>query len=87
MDETLKTVPTLLRQLYSVHAPAWGNGNFLIVPLVDALMTKKSEELQWPPKLSGHLTKEFSSSYFSKMKEAIGLRVLSCRSPISLVCY
>ena len=43
--------------------------------------------VQWPPKLSGHLTKTFCSFYFSKMKEAIGLRVLSCRRPMSLVCY
>ena len=45
MDGTFKTVPTLFRQLCSIHAPAGGNGNFRIVPLVYALMTKKSEEL------------------------------------------
>ncbi|CAF4771991.1 unnamed protein product [Rotaria sp. Silwood2] len=45
MDETFKTVPTLFRQLYSIHAPAGGNVNFRIVSLVYALMTVKSEEL------------------------------------------
>ncbi|CAF3849720.1 unnamed protein product [Rotaria sp. Silwood1] len=45
MDGTFKTVPTLFRQLYSIHAPAGGSVNFRIVPLVYALMTMKSEEL------------------------------------------
>ncbi|CAF1014859.1 unnamed protein product [Rotaria sordida] len=45
MDGTFKTVPTLFRQLYSIHAPAGGDVNFRIVPLVYALMTMKSEEL------------------------------------------
>ena len=45
MDGTLKTVPTLFRQLYSIHAPAGGNVNFRLVPLVYALMTMKNEEL------------------------------------------
>ncbi|CAF1369872.1 unnamed protein product [Adineta ricciae] len=45
MDGTFKTVPTLFRQLYSIHAPAGGNVNFQIVPLVYALMSLKSEEL------------------------------------------
>ncbi|CAF1547505.1 unnamed protein product [Rotaria sordida] len=45
MDGTFKTVPTLFRQLYSIHAPAGGNVNFRIVPLVYALMSSKSEEL------------------------------------------
>ena len=34
MDGTFKTVPILFRQLYSIHAPAGGNGNFRIFPLV-----------------------------------------------------
>ena len=45
MDGTFKTVPTLFRQLYSIHALAGRNDTFRIVPLVYALMTKKSEEL------------------------------------------
>ncbi|CAF1545449.1 unnamed protein product [Adineta ricciae] len=45
MDGTFKTVPTLFRQLYTIHAPAGGSVNFQIVPLVYALMTLKSEEL------------------------------------------
>ncbi len=45
MDGTFKTVPTLFRQLYSIHAPAGGSVNSRIVPLVYALMTMKSEEL------------------------------------------
>lgn len=45
MDGTFKTVPTLFRQLYSIHAPAGGNMNAQIVPLVYALMSRKTEEL------------------------------------------
>ena len=45
MDGTFKTVPNLFRQLYTIHAPASGNVNFQIVPLVYALMSLKSEEL------------------------------------------
>ena len=45
MDGTFETVPTLFRQLYSIHAPAGGNGNFRIVSLAHTLTTKKSEEL------------------------------------------
>ncbi|CAF4412360.1 unnamed protein product, partial [Rotaria sp. Silwood2] len=45
MDGTFKTVPTLFRQLHSIHAPAARNVNFRIVPLVYALMTMKSKEL------------------------------------------
>ncbi|CAF1509331.1 unnamed protein product [Rotaria sordida] len=45
MDGTFKTVPTLFRQFYSIHAPAGGKVNFRIVPFVYALMTSKSEEL------------------------------------------
>ncbi|CAF1585084.1 unnamed protein product [Didymodactylos carnosus] len=45
MDGTFKTVPTLFRQLYSIHAPAGGNVNFRIIPLVYALLSKKTEEL------------------------------------------
>ncbi|CAF2374898.1 unnamed protein product [Rotaria sp. Silwood2] len=45
MDGTFKTVPTLFRRLYSIHAPAGGNVNFRIVPFVYALMSNKSKEL------------------------------------------
>ena len=45
MDGTLKTVPTLFRQLCSIHVPAGGNVNVLLVLLVYALMTMKNEEL------------------------------------------
>ena len=45
MNGTLKTVPTLFRQLYRIHAPAGGNANFRLVPLVYALMTMKNEGL------------------------------------------
>ena len=45
MDGTLKTVPILFRQLYSIHASAGGNVNFRLVPLVYVLMTMKNEEL------------------------------------------
>ncbi|CAF3795048.1 unnamed protein product [Rotaria sp. Silwood1] len=45
MDGTFKTVPTLFRQLYSSHAPAGGNVNSQIIPLVYALMSAKREEL------------------------------------------
>ena len=42
---TLKTVPILFRQLYSIHASAGENVNFRFVPLAYALMTMKNEEL------------------------------------------
>ena len=45
MDGTFKTVPTLFRQLYNIHAPTGGNVNFRVVPLVYALMSTKTEEL------------------------------------------
>lgn len=45
MDGTFKTVPTLFRQLYSIHAPAGGSANYQIVPLVYALMSRKTEDL------------------------------------------
>ncbi|CAF3207645.1 unnamed protein product, partial [Rotaria sp. Silwood2] len=45
MNETFKTMPTLFRQLYSIHAPVSENVTFRIIPLVYALMSKKSEEL------------------------------------------
>jgi hypothetical protein len=45
MDGTFKTVPILFRQLYSIHAPAGGGVNCQIVPLVYALMSRKTEEL------------------------------------------
>ncbi|CAF1202206.1 unnamed protein product [Rotaria sp. Silwood1] len=45
MDGTFKTVPTLFRQLYSIHAPPGRNVNSRIVPLVYALMSVKSETL------------------------------------------
>lgn len=43
MDGTFKTVPSLFYQLYTVHAPV-GYENSRILPLIFALMTKKSEE-------------------------------------------
>lgn len=43
MDGTFKTVPTLFRQLYSIHAPVGGE-NSRILPLVYALMASKSQE-------------------------------------------
>ena len=43
MDKTFKTVLTFFWQLYSIYAPAGGNVNFQIVPLVYALTSSKSE--------------------------------------------
>jgi hypothetical protein len=44
MDGTFKTVPTVFRQLYSIHAPVGGE-NSRILPLVYSLVTSKSEEI------------------------------------------
>ncbi|CAG8700920.1 12166_t:CDS:2 [Gigaspora margarita] len=45
MDGTFKTVPTIFRQLYTIHAPIEVGDNTRVLPLVYALMTKKSEDL------------------------------------------
>jgi hypothetical protein len=44
MDGTFKTVPTIFRQLYTIHGSIGGNANSRIMPLVYALMSSKSEE-------------------------------------------
>lgn len=44
MDGTFKTVPTLFRQLYTIHALVGTGENAKILPLVYALMTSKTEE-------------------------------------------
>ena len=44
MDGTFKTVPTLFRQLYTIHAMVGTGENAKILPLVYALMTSKTEE-------------------------------------------
>jgi hypothetical protein len=44
MDGTFKTVPTVFRQLYSIHGRVGRNENSQIMPLVYALMSRKSEE-------------------------------------------
>jgi len=44
MDGTFKTVPTVFRQLYTIHAPVGGE-NSRIFPLVYSLLTSKSEEI------------------------------------------
>jgi hypothetical protein len=44
MDGTFKTVPTVFRQLYTIHAPVGGE-NSRILPLVYSLMTSKSGEI------------------------------------------
>jgi hypothetical protein len=43
MDGTFKTVPTIFRQLYTIHGRVGGNENSRIIPLVYALMSRKSE--------------------------------------------
>ena len=43
MDGTFKTVPTLFRQLYTIHGNIGGSENSQIMPLVYALMSSKSE--------------------------------------------
>jgi len=43
MDGTFKTVPTLFRQLYTIHGRVGGNENSRLMPLVYALMSRKSE--------------------------------------------
>ncbi|CAG8524215.1 3400_t:CDS:2 [Dentiscutata heterogama] len=44
MDGTFDTVPTIFRQLYTIHAPVGAADNFRILPRVYSLMTHKSEE-------------------------------------------
>ena len=44
MDGTFKTVPNIFRQLYSIHGRVGTDENSQIVPLVYALMSRKSEE-------------------------------------------
>ncbi|POG75212.1 hypothetical protein GLOIN_2v1770416, partial [Rhizophagus irregularis DAOM 181602=DAOM 197198] len=43
MDGTFKTVPTIFHQMYTIHAPVGAEDNSRILPLVYALMTRKSE--------------------------------------------
>ncbi|GBC43031.1 uncharacterized protein LOC112591534 [Rhizophagus irregularis DAOM 181602=DAOM 197198] len=45
MDGTFKTVPTIFHQMYTIHAPVGAEDNSRILPLVYALMTRKSEVL------------------------------------------
>ncbi|CAB4481026.1 unnamed protein product [Rhizophagus irregularis] len=42
-DRTFKTVPTIFRQLYTIHGSIGSNENSRIMPLVYALMSNKSE--------------------------------------------
>ncbi|CAG8481702.1 7196_t:CDS:2, partial [Gigaspora rosea] len=44
MDGTFKTVPTLFRQLYTIHAPVGGESNFRVFPLVYIIMMNQLEE-------------------------------------------
>jgi hypothetical protein len=44
MDGTFKTVPTLFRQLYTIHGRIGGIENSRIMPLVYALMSRKTRE-------------------------------------------
>ena len=44
MDGTFKTALIIFKQLYTIHAPVGGT-NYKIAPLLYALMTAKSEEL------------------------------------------
>jgi len=44
MDGTFKTVPNIFRQLYSIHGRVGRDENSQIMPLVYALMSRKSEE-------------------------------------------
>jgi hypothetical protein len=45
MDGTFKIVPTVFRQLYSIHLPVGTGENAKVLPLVYALMSSKSEEI------------------------------------------
>ena len=45
MDGTFKTVPTIFCQLYTIHAPIGPENNSRVLPLVYALLTRKTEEL------------------------------------------
>jgi len=41
MDGTFKTVPTIFKQLYSIHAPVGGQDNNRILRVVYVLMSSK----------------------------------------------
>lgn len=43
MDGTFKAVPTIFKQLYTIHGSVGGSENSRIMPLVYALMSRKSE--------------------------------------------
>ncbi|CAG8438931.1 10485_t:CDS:2 [Dentiscutata heterogama] len=45
MDSTFKTAPTIFRQLYTIHALVGTGDNSRVLPLIYALITKKSEFL------------------------------------------
>ncbi|POG62753.1 hypothetical protein GLOIN_2v1810198 [Rhizophagus irregularis DAOM 181602=DAOM 197198] len=44
MDGTFKTVPTIFKQLYTIHGSVGDSENSKIMPLVFSLMSSKSEE-------------------------------------------
>ena len=44
MDGTFKTVPTIFKQLYTIHGSVGSNENSRVMPLVFSLMSNKSEE-------------------------------------------
>ena len=44
MDGTFKTVPTIFKQLYTIHGSVGSNKNSQIMPLVFSLMSSKSME-------------------------------------------
>jgi hypothetical protein len=45
MDGTFKTVPRILMQMYTIHAPVGPNNNSRILPLIYALMSSKTLEI------------------------------------------
>lgn len=72
IDGTFKIVPTVFRQMYTIHADVGSDSNPRVVPLVYALMSSKSEELykrmfqelnDWAEELSFHL-KRFCADRF-----------------------
>lgn len=75
MDGTFKTVPTIFRQMYTIHANIGSASNVRLVPLVYALMSSKAEELykslfqnvvDWAEDFGYQLKPEFILTDFEK---------------------
>ncbi|XP_036148172.1 uncharacterized protein LOC118647419 [Monomorium pharaonis] len=90
MDGTFKTVPTVFRQMYTIHADVGSDSNSRVVPLVYALISSKSEEIykrlfqelnDWADEFSFHLQPVFVLTDFEKaVINAVNSEFLSAQS-------